>query len=206
MATRSASTTGIHPGTAGRRARTDGGEAGHAIDVRVPPHNITAEASLLGAMFLSRDAIADAIEIVRPEHFYKPAHAHIFDAIVTLYGAGEPVDPVTVAEVLDRAALLESLGGAGIIVDLQPSTPAIASVSRYARIVQEHATLRRLIGVAHDIADIAYAKPDDVVKAVDQAESLEYEVGQGRVADTMAQIRDLLDANLPPLEPLSDRD
>jgi replicative DNA helicase len=205
MATRSASTTGINPGTAGRRARNEGGDANPVIDVRVPPHNITAEASLLGAMLLSRDAIADAIEIVRPEHFYKPAHAHIFDAIVTLYGAGEPVDPVTVAEVLDRAALLESLGGAGVIVDLQASTPAIASVSRYARIVQEHATLRRLIGVAHDIADIAYAKPDDVVKAVDRAESLIYEVGQGRVADTMSQIRDLLDANLDRLEQLYER-
>src|SRR5262245_16607358 len=75
-------------------------------DARIPPHNITAEASLLGAMLLSRDAIADAIEIARPEHFYKPAHAHVFDAIVALYGAGEPVDPVTVAEALDRANLL----------------------------------------------------------------------------------------------------
>ena len=136
MALHSAPTTGSAPGTAGRRARGDAREPGQVIDVRVPPHNITAEASLLGAMLLSRDAIADAIEIVRPEHFYKPAHAHVFDAIVTLYGAGEPVDPVTVAEALDRAGLLDSLGGAGVIVDLHASTPAIASVSRYARIVQ----------------------------------------------------------------------
>ena len=123
-------------------------------------------------MLLSRDAIAEAIEIARSEHFYKPAHGHIFEAIVTLYGAGEPADPITVAEALDRAGLLDGIGGPGFIVDLQAATPAISSVARYARIVQEHATLRRLIGVAHDIADIGYSKPDDVVKAVDQAESL----------------------------------
>src|SRR5690242_9465965 len=131
MVTHSASTTGSPPGNTPRRAR-EGRDPNQFTDARVPPHNVTAEASLLGAMLLSRDAIADAIEIVRPEQFYKPAHAHIFDAIVTLYGAGEPVDPVTVAEVLDRAGLLQSLGGAGVIVDLQASTPAIASVSRYA--------------------------------------------------------------------------
>jgi len=178
---------------------------GNAVETRVPPHNLAAESSLLGAMLLSRDAISDAIEVAKAEHFYKPAHAHIFDAIVSLYGAGEPADPVTVAEALDRSGLLEGIGGTGIILDLQASTPAISSVTRYARIVQEHATLRRLIGVAHDIAEIAYEKPDDVAKAVDQAESLVYEVGQGRVADTMAQIRDLLDANLDRLEQLYER-
>ena len=174
-------------------------------DGRVPPHNLAAEASLLGAMLLSRDAIADAIEIARPEHFYKPAYAHIFEAIVTLYSTGEPADPVTVAEALDRSGLLDGVGGVGAILELQASTPAISSVARYARIVQELATLRRLIGVAHEIAEIAYDKPDDVVKAVDQAESLVYEVGQGRVADTMALIRDLLDQNLDRLEQLYER-
>ena len=70
---------------------------------RVPPHNLEAEESLLGAMLLSRDAIADAVELTQTEHFYRPAHAHVFDAISTLYAAGDPADPVTVAEELDRA-------------------------------------------------------------------------------------------------------
>jgi len=68
--------------------------------VRVPPHNLVAEESLLGAMLLSRDAIADALETVSAEHFYRPAHARVFEAVRDLYGAGDPADAVTVAEVL----------------------------------------------------------------------------------------------------------
>src|SRR4051794_41948890 len=79
---------------------------------RVPPHNLQAEESLLGAMLLSKDAIAAAVEVVNADDFYKPAHGHVFDAITSLYSGGEPVDPVTVAEELRRAGLLELIGGA----------------------------------------------------------------------------------------------
>ena len=79
--------------------------------LRTPPHNLQAEESLLGAMLLSRDAVAAAVEVVRADHFYKPAHAHVFDAIATLYGAGDPADAITVAEELNRAGLLEAIGG-----------------------------------------------------------------------------------------------
>jgi replicative DNA helicase len=189
--------------------RSDGGDT--VIDLRdnpagrTPPSNLQAEASLLGAMLLSRDAIADAIEIVAAEHFYKPAHTHVFEAILSLYSAGEPADPVTVGEELERAGLLEAIGGLGLLVELQATTPAISSAAKYARIVHECAMLRQLIGVAHEIAEIGYSRPDDVVKAVDTAESLMYEVGQGRVSDTLKQIRDLLDDNLDRLEQLYER-
>jgi replicative DNA helicase len=190
-----------------RRDELGGVPASRGGDVvaRVPPSNLQAEASLLGAMLLSRDAIADAIEIVSPEHFYKPAHAHIYDAVVSLYSAGEPADPITVGEELQRAGLLEAIGGPGLLVELQATTPAISSAAKYARIVHECAMLRRLIGVAHEIAEIGYSRPDDVIKAVDTAETLMYEVGQGRVSDTLAQIRDLLDLNLDRLEQLYER-
>ncbi|HMC79335.1 MAG TPA: DnaB-like helicase N-terminal domain-containing protein, partial [Acidimicrobiia bacterium] len=110
---------------------------------RVPPHNIEAEESLLGAMLLSKDAIASAVETVSPEDFYKPAHGHLFEAIQTLYGRGEPVDPVTVAEELRRANLLEALGGKQAILRIQVGTPAAANAAHYAKIVEEHALLRR---------------------------------------------------------------
>src|SRR5579859_4446274 len=83
---------------------------------RVPPHNLDAEQSLLGAMLLSRDAIAAAVEYCGTDDFYKPAHAHVFDAITTLYTRGEPADPVTVADELSRAGLLEASGGLGALV------------------------------------------------------------------------------------------
>ncbi len=169
---------------------------------RVPPHNIAAEESLLGAMLLSKDAIADAIEVVEAADFYKPAHQHVFETICALYGAGEPADTVTVAAELERQGLLAAMGGGGALVSLQAGTPAATNAGRYASIVHELSLLRRLIHVGSDIAEIGYGQPDDVVKAIDTAESMVFNLSQGRAADSLSQIRDLLDANLDRLEQL----
>lgn len=172
---------------------------------RVPPHNLQAEESLLGSMLLSKDAIAVASELIHADDFYKPAHGYIFDAVTALTAAGEPADPVTVAEELRRANLLDAIGGPATLVTLQANTPAVSNAHRYAKIIEEHALLRRLIGVAGEIAEIGYDLPEDVTKAVDTAESLVFEVAQRRVTDTMAPIHDLLDANLDRLEQLYER-
>jgi len=169
---------------------------------RVPPHNLEAEESLLGAMLLSRDAIADAVEHAHTEHFYRPAHAHVFDAISTLYAAGDPADPVTVANELDRLGVLDSIGGLDGLLSLQVNTPATSNAAKYARIVAERYTLRKLIETAGEIAEIGYSRPEDVSRAVDEAENMMFQVAQGRVADTMGEIRDLLDATLDRLEHL----
>jgi len=179
--------------------------AGPAQAMRVPPHNLAAEESLLGAMLLSRDAVSSAVELVDADDFYKPAHGHIYEAIASLFSAGEPVDPVTVAEELNRAGLLDGVGGPSTLVSLQASTPATSNAARYATIVEEHALLRRLIRVAGDIADLGYELPDDVTKAVDLAESMVFQVAQRRVTDTMAPIHDLLSQNLDRLEMLYER-
>jgi replicative DNA helicase len=172
---------------------------------RVPPHNLRAEESVLGAMLLSREAIAEVVEILEPDHFYKPAHAHLFDAVMGLYGGGEPVDVVTVAEELKRASLLEEIGGPAILLEIQASTPAISNAAHYAKIVEEHALLRRLITVSNEIAEMAYGVPDDVVKAVDDAEARMFDVAQRRVSNTTVPVRDLLPANLDRIEMLYDR-
>ncbi len=169
---------------------------------RVPPHNLEAEESLLGAMLLSRDAIAEAVEVVAVEQFYRPAHAHVYDAISTLYAAGDPVDPVTVGEELDRAGVLETIGGLDGLISLQLNTPATSNAAKYARIIQERHTLRRLIETAGEIAELGYSRPDDVTKTVDLAENMMFQVAQGRVADTMGEIRELLDLTLDRLEHL----
>jgi replicative DNA helicase len=172
---------------------------------RVPPHSIQAEESLLGAMLLSRDAIAAAVEVVSADDFYKPVHGHVYDAITALFGQGEPVDPVTVADQLRRAGLLDAVGGPAALVSLQAGTPAVGSAARYGRIVEEHAMLRRLIGVAGEIAEIGYEPPDDVAMAVDRAESLVFDVAQRRVTDSMAPLRELLEQKLDHLEMLYER-
>ena len=167
---------------------------------RVPPHNLQAEESLLGAMLLSKEAVSIASETLSADNFYKPAHAHIFDAITSLSAAGEPADPVTVAEELSRAGLLDAIGGPATLVTLQAATPAVSSASRYARIIEEHALLRRLIGVAGEIAEMSYGLPEDVTKTVDQAETMVFEVAQRRATDTLAPLSDLLGTNLDHLE------
>ncbi|MGZ4716312.1 MAG: replicative DNA helicase [Acidimicrobiales bacterium] len=176
-----------------------------AGSARVLPSNLQAEESLLGAMLLSRDAIAAASELLSADDFYKPAHGHIYDAITTLNAAGEPADPVTVADELRRAGLLEAIGGPATLVNLQVATPATSNAGRYAKIIEEHALLRRLIRVAGEIAEMGYDLPDDVTKTVDLAESMVFDVAQRRTTDTMDEIHNLLDANLDRLEQLYER-
>jgi len=170
---------------------------------RVPPHSLEAEESLLGAMLLSRDAITVAVEIgVAAEDFYKPAHTHVFEAVLSLYGQGEPIDPVTVAEELRRADLLEALGGRQTLLRLQAATPASANAAHYAKIVNELALLRRLIGVAGDIAEMGYDDSQDVQETVDRAEALVFEVAEHRVTDSMIKMADALQNTLDELEAL----
>jgi replicative DNA helicase len=172
---------------------------------RVPPHNLDAEQSLLGAMLLSRDAIAAAMETCGADDFYKPAHSHIFDAINTLYNVGEPADPVTVGDELGRAGLLEAVGGLPALVALQADTPATTNAARYARIVEEHALLRRLIAVAGEIAELGYSVPEDVASTLDRAEAMVFNVAERRVTDSLKPITELLFASMDRLERLFDR-
>src|SRR5437763_7551698 len=184
-----------------RRRQPRGGGVG-----RVPPHNLEAEESLLGAMLLRNDAIAAAVNIhLGAGDFYKPAHGHVFDAICALYGQGEPVDPVTVAEELRRADLLESVGGLPALLSLEARTPATSNAARYATIVEDHALLRKLIGVAGEIAEMGYELPDDVAGAIDRAEGMVYEVAQRRVTDSMSDIRVLLEQTFDHIEALYER-
>ncbi len=172
---------------------------------RVPPHNLQAEESLLGAMLLSREAVAAAAEQVTADSFYKPAHGHIYDAISALTAQGEPVDPVTVADELRRSDLLDALGGPSVLLSLQANTPATSNASRYARIVEDHALLRKLIGVAAEISELGYSLPDDVVKTLDEAETMVYDLSQNRITDSTAELRELLPDTLSRIEMLYDR-
>ena len=172
---------------------------------RSVPHDLHAEESLLGAMLLSRDATVEAVQICGADDFYKPAHGHVFEAVTSLYARGEPADVITVADELRRAGLLEAIGGPAVLVSLQANTPAIGNAPRYARIVEEHALLRRLIGVASEIAELGYEVPEDVGAALDKAETLVFALGQRRVTDTMAPLRELLEKSLDHLEALYER-
>jgi len=173
---------------------------------RIPPHNLEAEESLLGAMLLSKEAIAAAVETVTADDFYKPAHAHLFEAILTLYGAGEPVDPTTVAEALRRAGVLDALGGRQSILRIQVGTPAASNAGHYARIVADHALLRRLVAVGSEIAELGYTLPDDLTEVLDRAESLVFDVANRRQTTSLRGIHATLQDSLAHLEALFDHD
>ncbi len=172
---------------------------------RVPPSNLDAEQSLLGAMLLSEHAVSASATIVQSDDFYKPAHRHIFEAIQSLYASGRGVDPLTVAEELDRAGVLDAVGGAATLVSLQANTPAITNAEHYARIVEEKALLRKLIGAANDVAELGYSPLDDIEKTIDTAESMIFAVAQRRTSDTLAELAPLLDQALEQLEELYER-
>ncbi len=175
------------------------------VSSRVPPSNLDAEQSLLGAMLLSEHAVSSSATIVQADDFYKPAHRHIFEAVQTLYATGRGVDPLTVAEELDRVGVLDAVGGAATLVSLQANTPAITNAEHYARIVEEKALLRKLIGAANDVAELGYAPLDDIEKTIDSAESLIFSVAQRRNSDTLAELAPLLDQALEQLEELYER-
>src|SRR5215208_2518176 len=149
---------------------------------RQPPQDNAAEMSVLGGMLLSKDAIADVLERLRPGDFYRPAHQNVYDAILDLYGRGEPADAVTVAAELDRRGLLRRIGGAPYLHTLISTVPTAANAGFYAGIVAEKALLRRLVEAGTRVVQYGYAGADgaDVADIVDRAQAEIYDVTEGR--------------------------
>jgi len=159
---------------------------------RVPPHNLEAEASLLGAMLLSRDAVAAALENVEAHHFYRPIHQMVFEAMWDLYRRSEPVDAVATHEELRRRGQLETIGGPAFLGQLAGAVPATANAAPYARIVRETFILRELIRAGREIAEMAFEPADDVPTIVDRAENVVYEVSKGRSDVEFSTMSDLM--------------
>ncbi len=192
----------------GNSDRNSGGRSpsGRRNEGRVPPHNLDAEESLLGALLLSRDVVGNVAELgLLVDHFYKPAHQHIYAAVRGLMTTGQPIDVVTVADELRRSGLLDEIGGPQFLLELQNATPAISNANRYAKIVQDTAVLRRMISVASEIAELAYMEPDDVTKALDEAETKMFEVAEDRVIDSTMPLSDLLPLAMDKLQETFDR-
>ena len=182
----------------------DGGSRASASPAyeRVPPHNVEAEESVLGSMLLSKDAIAEVLELLREDDFYRPAHRTVFRSVLDLYGHGDAVDAVTVQEELRRNGALADIGGAPFLHTLVASVPTAANAGYYARIVKEAGVLRRLIDVGTQIVQLGFETPQDTERAVDIAESLVYQVAQGRVTEDYHSLRDVLTGTLEAIERL----
>jgi replicative DNA helicase len=173
---------------------------------RVPPHNLEAEESVLGAMMLSHEAIADVVEIVKPEDFYRTAHSRIFETLRGLYARGEPVDQLTAVEELRRRDLLDSVGGPLYVRDLADNTPTPGAAGSYAKIVAQAALLRRLISAASDIMEMGYSAPEDPDRVADEAEQRIYDVARRDEKDQIATLDDLVDQAMTDLEHMQNRE
>lgn len=167
---------------------------------RVPPHNEEAEQAVLGAMLLSRDAIAKVIEILNPDSFYYEHHGIIFRIIVELFEKGLPVDLVSVTEELRSRNLLERVGGSVYLASLLDVVPTAANVEYYANIVAEKALLRRLITAGTEIVSLGYRENENPELLVDKAEQLIFDIAQHHRFRTLVPLRDILAKSFKEIE------
>ena len=159
---------------------------------RTPPHDLAAEQCVLGGMLLSKDAISDVLEVIRPNDHYRPAHQLVHEVILDLYGRGEPADAVTVAAELTKRGDIARVGGAPYLHTLIASVPTAANAGYYARIVRERAILRRLVEVGTRIVQLGYAGDGDADEIVDRAEAEIYGVTEHRVSDDYLPLSEIM--------------
>jgi len=172
---------------------------------RLPPQDTLAEQSVLGAMMLSKDAIADVLSLVRAHDFYRPAHELIFSAIVDLYARGEPADAITVAAELTRRGDIARVGGHVYIHDLLASVAIASNASYYADIVREKAILRRLVDASIRIAQLGYAGAGEADDIVDQAQQAIFDVSDGKTGEDYRSVGELIQPTWDEMEALASR-
>lgn len=167
---------------------------------RTPPQDLAAEQSVLGAMMMSKDAISDVVEVLRGADFYRPNHEAIFEAIVQLYGRGEPADAITVAGELGKAGELSKVGGAVYLHDLLASVSIAANAAYYAELVREKAILRRLVNASIRIAQLGYMGQGEVDKIVDEAQQTLFEVTENKSSEDYKSLRELMEPTFDEIE------
>ena len=173
---------------------------------RTPPQDIPAEQSVLGGMMLSKDAIADVVEQIKGNDFYKPAHELVYDAILDLYGRGEPADAVTVAAELTKRGELSRVGGAPYLHTLISMVPTAANAGYYARIVRERAVLRRLVEAGTRIVQLGYAaEGGDVDEIVNSAQAEVYAVTEQRTSEDYLPLSAIIGGTMEEIEALGNR-
>ena len=168
--------------------------------LNVQPHSEEAELAVLGSMLSSKDAVSKSIQWLTPDVFYKDAHGKIFAAMELLFDKGEPVDTVSVIDLLKKNKELESVGGTYFVTGLVESVPTAAHVERYSKIVMEKALLRSLITLSHSIAKEAYEDSQDVADILDTVEQSIFSITQNRLKGGFTQINDIVVAALEKLE------
>ncbi len=179
---------------------SDAGSGRREFD-RTPPQDLEAERSVLGGMMISKDAIADVIEQIRGTDFYRPAHEVVYDAIIDLYGRGEPADAITVADELTKRGEIGRIGGAPYLHTLIASVPTAANAGYYARIVRERAILRKLVEAGTRIVQLGYGTDGgDVDELVNNAQAEVYAVTERRSSEDYLPLSEIIGGTVDEIE------
>ena len=168
----------------------------------VPPHDLDAEKSVLGALLMDRDSIVKVIEFLKPEHFYREAHHNIYLAILNLFERREPADLITVPAELRKLNELESTGGVTYLTELVNSVPTAANIEAYANIIRDASVKRSLISAAAEINELVFNE-SEVADILDRSEQLLYSVSQDRLRQDFIPIKDTLEVTFERLDELS---
>lgn len=169
---------------------------------KVPPHDTEAEQAVLGSMLTDQDAVLDAIEILKPEDFYREDNKYIYEAILNLYNKAEPIDIITVKSELISMKKFEVVGGFEYLGVLPDKVPLVANAERYIKIVEEKSLLRQLIKASNELIDLGYAQNEDVEVIMDQAEKKIFDIMQGKNQRGFSVIKDVLIESFAEIEKL----
>jgi replicative DNA helicase len=167
---------------------------------RVPPHNLEAEASVLGSLMLDRNAIVRVADFLRPEDFYLDHHAQVYRAALNLYDRADPIDLLTLAAELETMRVLERIGGQAFLAELQSGVPTAANVEYYGHLVEEGATKRKLIGAGGRITALGFDESTPASQALDTAESVIFNIAEGRITQDFVALKDILKATWDQIE------
>lgn len=167
--------------------------ADDTTNLKIPPNALEAEQAALGSLLIDKDAIIRIADVLTPEDFYSDKHRIVYDAMLTLYQKHEPIDIVSLSNVLEERKQLESIGGRGFLISLSNTVPTSANIVQYARIIQKKSTLRRLLSAATNIVQLGHQEAEDVSALLDQAEQSLFSVSQRYLKQNFINIRDILD-------------
>lgn len=163
-------------------------------ELRVPPQNIEAERSVLGALMLDKDAIIKIANLIRLGDFYRDDHNLIYEAMVELYEKREPIDVLSLSNRLEEKNELDKIGGSSYLTSLVNSVPSSSNIEHYAKVVQKKSTLRKLIAAASEIAELGYKESEDVEKILDESEQKLFSVSQKYIKQDFVPIKSILES------------
>jgi len=172
------------------------------ISGRIPPHDLDAEKSIIGAILIDRDAITTVAQALRGEHFYKQAHSDIFDAMLQLYERREPIDLITLTAQLKKRGVFDNVGGAAYLAELASLVPTAANIVQYSQICRDHYIKRKLITTTAKVTEGAFTETGDVRSILDEAEQSIFALSQQQLRQNFLPLKDALAESFDRLDEL----